>query len=133
MSLYSAGPGAASPPTPPSAPHPAAPNGLPKSSSPSPGRPDTPIASPPTHQDKATAAVAAGGASGAGAGGPASGCGGADADDPSLVEAMRRDALLGLGNVLEAAVRHADRNIPLVMELVNFLLGWGEGGRQEGG
>ncbi|KAG2482783.1 hypothetical protein HYH03_018321 [Edaphochlamys debaryana] len=42
--------------------------------------------------------------------------------EEELVSAMRRDALLGLGNVLEAAVRNAERSVPVVVTLVGFLL-----------
>lgn len=42
-----------------------------------------------------------------------------------LLECTRRDALRGLGNVLEVAVRQAERNVPVVVELVRFLLRWG--------
>ncbi|EFJ46262.1 hypothetical protein VOLCADRAFT_121079 [Volvox carteri f. nagariensis] len=45
-----------------------------------------------------------------------------------LEEAIRRDALRGLGNVLEAAVRKAERNVPVVMELVLFLMSTSGGG-----
>ncbi|GLI70445.1 hypothetical protein VaNZ11_015358 [Volvox africanus] len=45
-------------------------------------------------------------------------------DSVDLEEAMRRDALRGLGNVLEAAAaaRQIERNVPVVMELVLFLM-----------
>ncbi|GFR45310.1 hypothetical protein Agub_g6670 [Astrephomene gubernaculifera] len=42
--------------------------------------------------------------------------------ESALREAMRRDALLGLGNVLEAAVRQPERNVPVVSELVLYLM-----------
>jgi hypothetical protein len=39
-----------------------------------------------------------------------------------LEAAMRRDALMGLGNVLEAAIRQAERSVPVIMELSLFLM-----------